>query len=135
MEAQGFDRGVPPSHSSSSSQPNSGIRSSFNGRINNRINDHSNNSNANAKNHRSRQVQSPGTLRDRTNARRNTNYNMSNHAEWKTRSQVDVRLTQVPLKFTTWDIYRLVECYGNVVRVNTLSAIKYNAQAAFVTFR
>jgi hypothetical protein len=60
---------------------------------------------------------------------------MLNGTEWKSWPELKVKLTQLPFKVTTWDIYRLLERYSNIVKIDILEPVRYNAKTAFVTFR
>lgn len=71
----------------------------------------------------------------RNNGNRVTRYNMSSHVDWKTQSQVEVRLSNVPHDFTTWEVYRLVEGYGNIIKVSLPDRPYRQNKVAYVKFQ
>ncbi len=129
MVAQESDQGVPPSHGSSSSYSTPRLDLHFRPSSNHQCNKFNK-----AAAIKKTPLPRSENLRNRDKARQNTKYNMSNSTHWQTYPQVDVRLIQIPSRFTTWDIYRLVENYGNVIKISILDGVKYNARQAFVTF-
>jgi hypothetical protein len=55
---------------------------------------------------------------------------------WKELVQVEVKLTNVPGHFTTWDVYRLVDAYGTVVKIWLPEGGKHKGKnVAFVRFQ
>jgi hypothetical protein len=64
-----------------------------------------------------------------------TRYNMSSFIDWKAQSQIEVRLSNVPHNFTTWEVYRLVEGYGNIVKISIPDKPYKKNKVAYVKFQ
>ncbi|KIW07479.1 uncharacterized protein PV09_01446 [Verruconis gallopava] len=67
--------------------------------------------------------------------RYDTRFSMASSMSWKHLPQIEVKLVQVPAKFTTWDIYRLLDGFGNVIKIQILDKERHVEKTAYVTFR
>ena len=47
-----------------------------------------------------------------------TRFGSSSDINWQNLSQVEVRISGLPSTSSTWDVYRMVEQYGNVIRIS-----------------
>lgn len=66
---------------------------------------------------------------------RNTGYNVSSNLNWKTLPRLEIRLDGFPKHFTTWDIYHMVEAFGNIVHVSIKDPRWERARHALVKFQ
>lgn len=80
-------------------------------------------------------TQSPKKFGGSPQQQQGNNYNMARSSQWKALSQLEVKLTRLPPQFNTWDIYRLLETYGNITRIDIFDGERNKAKTAFVIFR
>lgn len=69
------------------------------------------------------------------NGGRNTGYNVSSNLVWKTLPRLEIKLAGVPKHFMTWDIYRLLEAYGNIIHISFQEPRGDGVRKAFVKFQ